>query len=296
MEAINTLTEPQPAAVTRRRNLDFLGNEDSLSRYLREIKEIKTLSHAEEKELAVRAQKGDKRALHALVQANLKFVVAVCRNYSGRGLPFGDLVNEGNLGLIRAAHRYDGSRNFKFFSYAVWWIRQGILTALAEQSHVLTFSTSRIENLRTLNAATRKLEQALHREPNTEELAAATGKSREVIQSSRLSNVPAISLSRPAHGEAGGEFGETLEDQDGEKTDTAALRHLLTKQVQGMLDVLGERERTVIQLYFGIGGGSENSLSDIGLRLHLTRERIRQIKEKALRRLLRRAKNRVGEP
>lgn len=234
--------------------------------------------------------------MRTLIQANLKFVVAVCRNYAGRGLPFGDLVNEGNLGLIRAAHRYDGSMNFKFFSYAVWWIRQGILTALAEQTRVLTLSTSRIENIRTLNAATRKLEQALHREPSTEELAAETGKSHEAIQSNRLGNVAAISLSRPVLGEAGGEFGETLEDRDGEKTDTAALKHLLTKRVKGMLDDLGERERTVIQLYYGIGGGSENSLSDIGLRLHLTRERIRQIKEKALRRMLRCAKKSVGEP
>jgi RNA polymerase primary sigma factor len=227
--------------------------------------------------------------MQTLVQANLKFVVAVCHNYVGRGLPLGDLVNEGNLGLIRAAQRFDGSRNFKFISYAVWWIRQGILTALAEQTRPLNIPTSRVENIRAISKASRKLEQDLHRVPNREELAARTGKSVETITACGQFSAPSLSLDSP-FAEGGEGLGESLEDKSAAATDQAALQHLLDKKVDGMLNVLGERERAVIALYYGIGRDTGCSLSEIGLRFDLTRERIRQIRNKALQKLQRPAK------
>lgn len=250
----------------------------------------------EERSLAVEIKKGDKQALNTLVQANLKFVVAVCRNYADRGLPLCDLINEGNLGLIRAAHRFDSTFNFKFISYAVWWIRQGILTALAEQSRSWTLSANSISHVRALNVAARKLEQTLERAPTTEELAAETGKSAETIMQCRMASAMPVSLSQPLGWEGGGDAGENLEDRNSGKTDDAASEHLVGKEVSGILASLGERERTVIRLYYGIGYGAENNLAEIGTRMDLSRERIRQIRDKAMQSLRRAAKRRTTTP
>jgi RNA polymerase primary sigma factor len=276
---------PIQTAKNRNRPIEFIRDSDSISAYRAEIKSYRSLSLEEERALCIEIDKGDKRALQALIQANLKFVVAVCHNYTGRGLPLGDLVNEGNLGLIRAAQRFDASKNFKFISYAVWWIRQGILTALAEQTRSLTISTSLVETLRKISAATRKLEQNLDRAPTLDELATASGRSTETIRASRIVSGPSISLDRAYHGEGGGVFGDTLEDDHGEATDQAARTHLLEKEVRAMLGVLGKKERAVLSLYYGIGFDTDYNLTEIGTRFQLTRERIRQIKAKALRRL-----------
>lgn len=265
--------------------LSFVRDQDSISAYYREIRSFPGLTVGEEARLALEIRKGNKQALHSLVQANLKFVVAVCHNYAGRGLPFGDLVNEGNLGLIRAAYRFDGMRNCKFISYAVWWIRQGILTALAEQTRTLSISTNQVESLRAVNAATRKLEQVLERSPSTEEVAAATGKSPESILRCRVISAPMVALSQTPDKETGGRFTEEMVDATTEAPDRSALSHLLGKKVKGLLDGLREQERTVLRLYYGIGGEYEYNLAEIGELLSLSRERIRQIKYQALQNL-----------
>lgn len=196
-----------------------------------------------------------------------------------------DLINEGNLGLIRAARRFDGNMNFKFISYAVWWIRQGILSALAGQTRPLTVTTNWVGGHRVLTAATRKLEQSLHRAPSAEELEMETGISVAAITKYNLVSAVPLSLNRPAHADAGRDFGDGLEDKNAKKPDEGVTMLLLGKRVKGMLDTLGERERTVLRLYYGIGCESESNLSEIGRRLDLTRERIRQIKLNALKRL-----------
>lgn len=256
-----------------------------MAAYFREIKGSRSLTLKEEVALGNEIRKGNKKAVNILVQANLKFVVAVCRNYLNRGLPLGDLINEGNLGLIRAAHRFDGAANFKFISYAVWWIRQGILTALAEQSRSLNVSTSRVEAIRKIGLATRVLEQRNHRAPNEAELMEATGHSATVIRECRMIAAPPLSFNRPPAEGGSSNFEDLLEDKAAERPDQAVADHLIGKRLDGMLDGLGEREQLVLRLHFGIGCGTAYSLRDIGARLALSRERIRQIKDKALKRL-----------
>lgn len=269
----------------KKKSLDFVPNRDGLDAYCREIKQYRSLTIREEQALGREIQNGNKRAVKELVQANLKFVVAVCRNYAARGLPFGDLINEGNLGLMRAAQRYDSSMDFKFISYAVWWIRQGILAALAEQTRSFTVSTSRVELIRKLSAASRKLEQSLHRPPSVEELAEATGHGVAIILACRMISASPLSLSWRPNPEGSGDPENSLEDKSSDRPDRAALLHLLGKRVDVMLARLEERERLVVKLYYGIGYEAQSSLEDIGNRLHLTRERIRQIKDLALKKL-----------
>lgn len=285
MEAIKTLTEPQPATTIRRRNLDFLGNEDSLSRYLREIKEIKTLSHAEEKVLATRSQKGDKKALHALVQANLKFVVAVCRNYQYQGLPLEDLINEGNLGLIRAAQRFDSTLDYKFISYAVWWIRQAILAALADQSRVMSIAPGRIGKIHRITKASSRLEQKLGRPPTISEMAQELKIPEDEIHECLQLAAPSVSLDASLPDEDDCRMSDCLEDRHSDKPDRSATRRLIRTSLTELLSGLDEREREVVSLYYGLERPDTLTLEEIAQRFDLTRERVRQIKDKALERL-----------
>lgn len=267
------------------KRVEFVRDDGALNAYLADIKGAKTLTLSEEQALAIRIQQGDKKAMNTLVEANLKFVVAVCRNYQYQGLPMGDLINEGNLGLIRAAKRFDGSMNFKFISYAVWWIRQGILTALAEQSRVMNISAGKITVMHKIGKASRKLEQTLGRTPSMGEVSETMGMTEmEVSECLQLAASP-LSLSRPAGGEEDGNLEECLADTESPAADEPALKSLLVKNMSGLLGTLDEREAAVIKLYYGIGSQGTSTLSEIADRFDLTRERIRQIKEKALQKM-----------
>jgi RNA polymerase primary sigma factor len=257
----------------------------ALAAYMLDIKRAKTLTLAEEQALAIRIKGGDKQALNALVEANLKFVVSVCRNYQHQGMPLGDLINEGNLGLMRAAQRFDGSLNFKFISYAVWWIRQSILMALAEQSRVMNISPAKVGVIHRIGKASRKLEQKLGRQPSLSEVAEEMGLTeKEVAECLQLAATP-ISLNRPPRSEEEPNFEEVIPDTNAVGPDEEALKSLFSKSMDGVLKTLDEREEQVLRLYFGIGTQGAMTLTEIAERLELTRERIRQIKEKGLGKL-----------
>lgn len=284
-----TLTPAIPAEShkpRRSKGVEFLKDGGAVTSYLAEIKGKKTLTLAEEQALAARIQKGDKQALNALVEANLKFVVSVCRNYQYQGLPMGDLINEGNLGLMRAAQRFDASMNFKFISYAVWWIRQGILSALAEQSRILTISAGRTGIMHKIGKANQRLEQRLGRQPQLSEVAAEMGMGEtEVTECLQLASSP-LSLNSPAQGDPdGGNLEACLKDENAPETDRNAKHMLLESRLKDLIASLEEREQMVVKLYFGVGSPTSYTLEEIAMRLDLTRERVRQIKEKALGRL-----------
>ena len=269
----------------KEKSLKFVGNDDVISAYLAEIKDIKSLTMDQERELAHRIQQGDKEALNALVQANLKFVVAVCRNYQHQGLPMGDLINEGNLGLIRAAQRFDAGMNYKFISYAVWWIRQGILAALAEQSRVLRIAPGRITVFQRIGRAGQKLEQKLGRQPTLPELADHLGMSdTELNECLQLASHP-VSIHSSAHEDDEGNLENVLEDKESDRPDKGALDFLLKDSVNDLLATLEHREAEVLRLYYGLGKQSSLTLEEIAQRFELTRERVRQIKTKAIERL-----------
>jgi RNA polymerase primary sigma factor len=269
----------------RAERLEFVESGDRLASYFKEIKEIKGLTLAEEQLLSQRILTGDNQAVKALVEANLKFVVAVCRNYQGRGLSMSDLISEGNLGLMRAARRYDGSMNFKFISYAVWWIRQGILAALAEQPRVLNVSTGRVEVMRNIGKTNRKLAQALGRQPSSAEVAEEMGMAEGEVDDCRYLANPSLSLSQPSPGEEEGSYENCLPDSVAPKTDAAARSWVVGKAMRSMLGVLSERESLTLKMFYGIGRDDALSLAEIANRFGVTRERIRQIKSDGLRKL-----------
>ncbi|MEO6094929.1 MAG: RNA polymerase sigma factor RpoD/SigA [Fibrobacteria bacterium] len=242
----------------------------------------------------MRIQNGDHRAVNILVSANLKFVVSVCRNYRNQGLPFGDLINEGNLGLIRAAQRFDASKGFRFISYAVWWIRQGILVALSEQTRFLKVSPGRVHAIAKIAKETRKLEQRLGRSPTLEEISSATELDQEKISEYILFAAKSVSMSTTPQ-EGGPSLEESLEDADGVQTDEGAVAFLSRKNVRLLLGSLDDRKADVLKLYFGIGSGSSLPLSEIASRLNLTRERVRQIKSHALTLLRHPARSRIAD-
>jgi RNA polymerase primary sigma factor len=268
--------------------LKFVNSDDAITAYLAEIKHIKSLTMEEERTLAYRIQKGGpdgREALNALVQANLKFVVAVCRNYQHQGLPMGDLINEGNLGLMRAAQRFDASMNYKFISYAVWWIRQGILAALAEQSRVLRIAPSKVTEFQKIGRASQKLEQELGRQPTLSELAERMGMSdAELNECLQLASHP-VSIHTPQTEEEDGTLENVLEDKDSESPDKSTREHLLKDSMAKLLDTLDEREAEILRLYYGLGRPTSLTLEEIARRFDLTRERVRQLKTRALERL-----------
>jgi RNA polymerase primary sigma factor len=258
---------------------------DSLDLYLEEIKNNKTLSSEEEAEIAVRIRKGDKKALEELVKANLRFVVSVARNYQNQGLPLNDLINEGNLGLIKAAKKFDEKKNFKFISYAVWWIRQAILKALAEQSRIINVPLHRVGTISDISKAQSKLEQELERMPTAEEIAREMGvDEREINDILRIGNRH-VSLDKPVQSDDDFRLIDALHNHDQELPDHEATKVSLSNEIEKLLDTLSPSEKEVIKLYFGIGHDTSHTLEEIGKRVHLTRERVRQIKQKGLRRL-----------
>ncbi|GAB4197117.1 MAG: sigma-70 family RNA polymerase sigma factor [Thermoflexibacter sp.] len=257
----------------------------SLDKYLQEIGRVDLLSPDEEVELAKRIREGDQLALERLTKANLRFVVSVAKQYQNQGLSLGDLINEGNLGLIKAAQRFDETRGFKFISYAVWWIRQSILQALAEQSRIVRLPLNRVGSLNKISKTFSELEQRFEREPSPDELAEVLDlPTSEVVDTMKISGRH-VSMDAPfAQGEENNLL-DVLENDGEEKPDTGLMTDSLRREVQRALSTLTQREADVVALYFGLNGEHAMTLEEIGERFNLTRERVRQIKEKAIRRL-----------
>lgn len=265
--------------------IHFLPEEGSLALYLKEIGKNRSLTVEEEAKYAVRIRKGDRKALERLVRANLRFVVSVARNYQNQGLPLSDLINEGNLGLIRAAKRFDEKKNFKFISYAVWWIRQAILQALAEQSRIIKLPLNRVGTIHKVGKMQSKLEQKYRRLPNVEEIAAELDIGEAEVQETIKIGNSHLSLDAPLKSGEDSRLIDVLQDAEQEQPDNGLMEISLQEEVNQTLETLSEREKEVVRLYFGIGEETSHTLEEIGLRFNLTRERARQIKEKALRRL-----------
>jgi RNA polymerase primary sigma factor len=258
---------------------------ESLDKYLQEIGKVDLITAEAEVELAKRIRAGDQIALEKLTKANLRFVVSVAKQYQNNGLTLGDLINEGNLGLIKAATRFDESRGFKFISYAVWWIRQSIMQALAEQSRIVRLPLNRVGSLSKISKTFSDLEQKFQREPSTEEVAEVIGiTSEEVLANLKLSGRH-VSMDAPfAQGEEGSLL-DVLTDANESNPEAKLMTDSLAEEVQRALSTLTTREAQVIELYFGLNNNSAMTLEEIGEKFNLTRERARQIKEKATRRL-----------
>ncbi|ARK12252.1 MULTISPECIES: sigma-70 family RNA polymerase sigma factor [Spirosomataceae] len=257
----------------------------SLDKYLQEIGKVDLLTPDEEVTLAQKIREGDQLSLERLTKANLRFVVSVAKQYQNQGLSLGDLINEGNLGLIKAAQRFDETRGFKFISYAVWWIRQSILQALAEQSRIVRLPLNRVGSLNKISKTFSDLEQKFEREPSPEELAAVLEISpAEVVDTLKISGRH-VSMDAPfVQGEENSLL-DVLENDGEDKPDSGLINDSLRKEVQRALSTLTQREADVITLYFGLNGEHAMTLEEIGEKFNLTRERVRQIKEKAIRRL-----------
>jgi RNA polymerase primary sigma factor len=256
----------------------------SLDKYLQEIGKEELISVEEEVELAQRIKKGDRDALEKLTRANLRFVVSVAKQYQNQGLSLPDLINEGNLGLIKAAEKFDETRGFKFISYAVWWIRQSILQALAEQSRIVRLPLNQVGSLNKINKAFSKFEQEYERKPSPEELAESLELPREKVTDTLKVSGRHISMDAPFIEGEDNSLLDVLPNNDSPKADKSLLSESLVKEINRSLATLTERERDIIRLFFGIGI-QEMTLEEIGERFGLTRERVRQIKEKAIRRL-----------
>ncbi|GAB5523088.1 sigma-70 family RNA polymerase sigma factor [Roseivirga sp.] len=268
----------------------------SLDKYLQEIGKVDLLTPDEEVDLAKRIREGDQLALEKLTKANLRFVVSVAKQYQNQGLSLGDLINEGNLGLIKAAQRFDETRGFKFISYAVWWIRQSILQALAEQSRIVRLPLNRVGSLNKISKTFSELEQKFEREPSPDELAEVLEvTTNEVVDTMKISGRH-VSMDAPfVQGEENSLL-DVLENDSEEKPDTGLMNDSLRREVQRALSTLTQREADVITLYFGLNGEHSMTLEEIGEKFNLTRERVRQIKEKAIRRLRHTSRSKALKP
>ncbi|MBE6193924.1 MAG: RNA polymerase sigma factor RpoD/SigA [Alistipes sp.] len=256
----------------------------SLDKYLQEIGKEDLITVEEEVELAQRIRKGDQEALEKLTKANLRFVVSVAKQYQNQGLSLPDLINEGNLGLIKAAEKFDETRGFKFISYAVWWIRQSILQALAEQSRIVRLPLNQVGSLNKINKAFARFEQEHERVPSPEELAQELELPREKVTDTLRVAGRHISVDAPFADGEDNSLLDVLVNPDSPNADRGLINESLATEVDRALETLTERERDIIRYFFGIGC-SEMTLEEIGEKFDLTRERVRQIKEKAIRRL-----------
>lgn len=265
----------------------------SLDRYLQEIGEVPLLSPEEEIDLARRIKKNDQDALEKLTKANLRFVVSVAKQYQNQGLSLGDLINEGNLGLIKAAKRFDETRGFKFISYAVWWIRQSILQALAEQSRVVRLPLNRVGALNKIGKAFSNLEQEFEREPSASEIAEELEMTAYEVSDTLKISGKHLSLDAPFNQGDDNRLLDVIEDDQQQPPDDLLLNESLRIEVQRALTTLSDREAEVIKLYFGLEREHPLTLEEIGERFSLTRERVRQIKEKAIRRLRHTSRSRM---
>ncbi len=279
----------------------------SLDKYLQEIGKVELISAEEEVELAQRIKQGDKIALEKLTKANLRFVVSVAKQYQNQGLSLPDLINEGNLGLIKAyqnqglslpdlinegnlglikaAQRFDETRGFKFISYAVWWIRQSILQALAEQSRIVRLPLNKIGSINKINKTYAKLEQEFEREPNAEEIAEVLEITEQEVKESMKNAGRHISMDAPLIQDEDNTMYDVLKSEEAPTPETELLYESLRKEIDRAISTLTQREQDVVRLYFGLNGSHPMTLEEIGEKFDLTRERVRQIKEKAIRRL-----------
>jgi RNA polymerase primary sigma factor len=257
----------------------------SLDKYLQEIGKVELISAEEEVELAQRIKQGDKIALEKLTKANLRFVVSVAKQYQNQGLSLPDLINEGNLGLIKAAQRFDETRGFKFISYAVWWIRQSILQALAEQSRIVRLPLNKIGSINKINKTYAKLEQEFEREPNAEEIAEVLEITEQEVKESMKNAGRHISMDAPLVQDEDNTMYDVLKSEEAPTPETELLYESLRKEIDRAISTLTQREQDVVRLYFGLNGSHPMTLEEIGEKFDLTRERVRQIKEKAIRRL-----------
>jgi RNA polymerase primary sigma factor len=257
----------------------------SLDKYLQDIGKEELITADEEVQLAQKVKQGDQLALEKLVKANLRFVVSVAKQYQNQGLSLPDCINEGNLGLIKAAKRFDETRGFKFISYAVWWIRQSILQALAEQSRIIRLPLNQVGSLNKIKKATSKLEQEYERTPSSEEIAYKLEIPDYKIDAAKKITTRYISMDAPLTQDDETRFLDVFVSDDTPHTDDTLMRESLAREIQRSLATLTKKERDVINLYYGIGMPHGLTLEEIGAKFDLTRERVRQIKEKAIRRL-----------
>ena len=264
----------------------------SLDKYLQEIGREELISVEEEVELAQRIRKGDRAALEKLTRANLRFVVSVAKQYQNQGLSLPDLINEGNLGLIKAAEKFDETRGFKFISYAVWWIRQSILQALAEQSRIVRLPLNQVGSLNKINKAFSRFEQENERRPSPEELAEELDIPIDKITDTIKISGRHISVDAPFVEDEDNSLLDVLVNEDSPVADRSLINESLLTEINRALEILSEREREIIKMFFGIGY-VEMTLEEIGDKFGLTRERVRQIKEKASRRLRQNSKNKL---
>jgi RNA polymerase primary sigma factor len=260
-------------------------NERSLEQYLREIGRYQLLTKDDEIRLARRIHDGDEEAAHEMVRANLRFVVTVAKQYMNQGLSLQDLINEGNLGLMKAAHRFDEKRGFKFISYAVWWIRQSILQALSDQSRVVRLPQNRTAVLHRVTKAQGRLQQVLGRDPRPDEIAADCGYSEPEVREALCVGQSEAYLDDLLSDEDGRSYVETLADRPERGAEVPLLERSRRDDIEEALTGLPQREAEILQLYYGMGEVRSLTLEEIGQRMNLTRERIRQLKERALRRL-----------
>lgn len=257
----------------------------SLDKYLQEIGKVDLISPEDEVMLARRIKSGDASALKKLVKANLRFVVSVAKQYQNQGMSLPDLINEGNLGLMKAAQRFDETRGFKFISYAVWWIRQAILQALAEQARIVRLPVNKIGSINRINRAFARLEQEYEREPSSQEIADMLEMIPEDVKESLKTNGRTVSMDAPLSSEEDNTMYDVIQSIDTPSPDKNLINESLAYEIERALSTLSARESKVLKLYFGLGMKHPFTLEEIGEELNLTRERVRQIKEKAIKRI-----------
>ena len=265
----------------------------SLEKYLHEIGKVELINSEEEVELAKKIRHGDNEALDRLIKANLRFVVSVSKQYQNQGLTLSDLIDEGNLGLIKAALRFDETRGFKFISYAVWWIRQSILQALAEQARIVRLPLNKIGSIHKINRAFSELEQLFEREPSIIEIAHTLELAPNDVKDAIRNSGKHISMDAPLPNDEETNLYDIISNPEAASPDLGLLMDSLRKEIERALSTLSIREANIIRLYFGLNGKHSHTLEEIGLELNLTRERVRQIKEKSIKRLKNATKSKI---
>ena len=270
-----------------------MNKKQSLEQYFKEIGEVEMLTPQEEIELAIRIKQNDRKALKKLVSANLRFVISVSKKYQNHGMSLEDLINEGNLGLMNAAHRFDETRGFKFISYAVWWIRQGILLAIAEKTRLIRIPMNRVSTLTKIGKVFSQLEQTYDRAPTSDEIADVVEIDSEEITFTVNKATRAVSMDSVIHADGKNRLIDILPNRNDPEPDAEIMDQSLRDEVNYILQSLSDRESRIIKLYYGLDGEKVHTLEEVGIEFRLTRERIRQIKERALNKLRHNSGNKV---
>ncbi len=270
-----------------------MNKKQPLEQYFKEIGEVEMLTPEEEIGLAIRIRQNDRKALKKLVSANLRFVISVSKKYQNHGMSLEDLINEGNLGLMNAAHRFDETRGFKFISYAVWWIRQGILLAIAEKNRLIRIPMNRVSTLTKIGKVFNQLEQRYDRAPTSDEIADVVEIDSEEITFTVNKATRAVSMDSVIHADGKNRLIDILPNRNDPEPDAEIMDQSLRDEVNYILQSLSDRESRIIKLYYGLDGEKAHTLDEVGIEFRLTKERIRQIKEKALNKLRHKSRNKV---